>query len=424
MTGTLTVTDGDLDGSVARVPGDIVVEGLGSVSAAGIFLGGTLSGAGLPAFSPVTTTFNGAGQTIPAAPAYQTVIVGEGTTLATAGFVGDATISGDVVISGPAGTQLSLGSNVVTVLGNLSTTFGGVLVMQSQTGVLFVDGDAVFAGASTGPFLTTGVLEIGGDFGQFGPATGSFFASGNHTVVLNGLAGTVQNVSFTDPAVSHFQNLDVTGAVNGVRIASNVEVAGIFTSVPAPGANTILDATGGGGFTFQVGEVDVDGLTLDNRVLFRYWTTNSSALANFDNVTFGSYGLSDLQFWVQHPGVPLGGTLDFKDIRFQTLLDLGPPPDAGLYIRVEDDGSGDQLTVNLNRATPIPEPPTTQNGDAFTDLQGGAQRGRTSLLLTRRVGLGVAPLLLTRQGRIGWGLRTGWVGARPGGASPAGSPRL
>ena len=88
---------------------------------------------------------------------------------------------------------------------------------------------------------------------------------------------------------------------------------------------------------------------------------------------FATYDVNDLQFWVRHLGVPLGGTLDFKDIRFQTLPDLGPPPDAGLYIRVEDDGSGDQLTVNLNRATPSPEPPTTQNGDDFTDLQGGAE---------------------------------------------------
>jgi len=259
-------------GGTITIVGAMTTPSGSAVTTAGVTLGGVLSVGG--SFTPVLTTFAGVGQTVPNVLGYQNVVI-----TGTASVPSAATISGNLTISG--GT-LDIASAAVAVLGNFSTTSGGLLKMQNSSGLLAVIGNATFSGGSTSGLLTAGTLNLLGNFTSDTSSLTNFAPSGSYLTVFNGTAA--QSVSFSFPGATNnrFQDLSVINTA-GVSLSSNVVVNGEFDAFGSPTKAKII----GNGKTLTVANIDVDGADLDHVLLVINW--NGLASLNFDNVDMRNY---------------------------------------------------------------------------------------------------------------------------------------
>jgi len=156
---------------------------------------------------------------------------------------GPLTLTGDLSLA----AALTVGGQLVAVGGDLLTLpAAGRLVMTSSSGIVAVDGSAVFGGASEAGFLTAGRLQVDGDFTATGNSPESFAATGSHIVALNGLGA--QAIDFSQPGASagRFNNLYIENLA-GVSLSTDVHVSG---DVFVDGLLTV-----GSGQTLSVGDV-------------------------------------------------------------------------------------------------------------------------------------------------------------------------
>jgi hypothetical protein len=202
-------------------------------------------------------------------------------------------------------------------------------------------GNALLAGSDPVDSLVSGTLLLHGDFTQ--NANGNSFNVGpGFTVSFVGSA--TQNVSFTDPATSHFGNLriDQPGSA-GVNLTTEVNAVGDFT---VPGDVTGWQNVIGNGNPLRVGGLDVDSLTLDH-ALFTWEGTGlfSGAYTRLGNVTFSDYPDSEIQFNIHHPGLVESGYVYTSNL---TFLSPANPANGGYYMKAEDSDSTlvDTLIIN------------------------------------------------------------------------------
>lgn len=152
---------------------------------------------------------------------------------------GPVVVTGDLVVEGP-GTGLDLGAHEVAVTGALRVRDGATLTMQEPSGVLDVDGEAVFDGGPTLGLLTDGVLRVGGNLTAWTSDPRSFAPTGGHATVLDGSVVQVVYLHHNGPDESRFQTLEVDNP-GGVTLSSTVRVDDvILTSGTLEGVQTVV----------------------------------------------------------------------------------------------------------------------------------------------------------------------------------------
>jgi len=231
--------------------------GAGStITITGLTLGGSMTVAGT--FSPTTTTFNGAGQTIQDGLGYQNVVVDGG--VATFSSLGPTTLTGNLTAQN-SGVS-SIGAATVNVTGNLSTITSGVLRMQSGGGSLTVSGNASFNGGSTTGQLTAGSLNVRGTFSAGSSSFTDFDASGTHLTTLSGTLAQSVSMAFPAPGQQHFNNLQISNPA-GVAFTSNTQINGnldVVAALALSGTGTVTVV--GNLSTVSGSSVTTTGLTL------------------------------------------------------------------------------------------------------------------------------------------------------------------
>ena len=111
---------------------------------------------------------------------------------------------------------------------NFSLSSSSYLKMVNEDDYVLVCGDfSTSSGYNHNNYLTNGLLEIRGDFKQTSGSLYNFYASGNHTTLLSGKAGTagrnyIQSVYFTNIGYSRFNKLIITKPVEKYNINTDI----------------------------------------------------------------------------------------------------------------------------------------------------------------------------------------------------------
>jgi len=302
---------------------------------------------------PITVSdgdWNGWGATVTGAPAI--TLTGTGRAFARSGTV---TVNGDVIVGGTSGqlANFSVGSPTTWLInGNLQTTAGGVLVMQSALDTVRVNGNASFGGGDETGQLTNGAVLVSGNFTQTGVAT-TFVATGSHYVTLNG-SGT-QTVSFAAPGFSgaRFANLLVENS--GSQIASDMYVTGVFGN--SLGGQRVL---GGNGSTLHIANLILFDWAFNN-VLVDISFSGSGFVSTpaLQNVAFQGYAPTATALTVSLPG--WATTLQFDNVSF------GVQPTSGFYLSATDTSPTDGVPVVIDMTNPSP-----LSAGNFLQVAGGA----------------------------------------------------
>jgi hypothetical protein len=228
--------------------------------------------------------------------------------------------------------------------------------MQTAGDLLQVAGNATFGGGDETGLLTTGSLQVGGNFDQTGGSSpSSFVASGTHATDLAGLNPTV---TFTDPAASHFQDMNWGGIGGTLTMGSDIKVLGNYNSPDG------LASMVGNGHSLTAGSLFSGGLNVDNMPIIIDQPVAGSI--NLFGITFTNMPTTATQITIRYPGQVGGVTL--SSIVFSPLNS----GDTGFYLDATDtDGpSPDILTVNVSHD---PDPAGGQTAGSFhTKTTGGA----------------------------------------------------
>ncbi|HEX9728791.1 MAG TPA: hypothetical protein VGA37_09835 [Gemmatimonadales bacterium] len=237
-----------VSGTALILTGDATFDG--DVTLTALTLGGALSSANT--YAVTTTTFVGAGQTIPAGLDYANIVVaGTGATLE-----GPTTATAAVTVSG----GLTVGPDTLSVGTSFQTAGAGTVTMDDPAALIDVTGLVIFSGGSTDGLLTDGTLRIGDDFTQINTTSGaSFAASGTHVTRFVNAGAGANAIAFTTPGAtadsSHFANVEFandTALATNTSLNSQVNVLGNLTAIG--GAQVA-----GLGNTFVTGDVTVTG---------------------------------------------------------------------------------------------------------------------------------------------------------------------
>ncbi len=277
-------------------------------------------------------------------------LVGTGKTME--GTIGvDVVIPGSYTLSGNTGAlslsvagatgSLTLNGHQASTSAGFSTLNSGTVTMNNSADLLLVGGLALFAGGDESGKLTAGALQLAGDFTQIAATSQTSFApSGTHKTVLSSAAP--QTIDFGSPGAgsggSHFQVLDLTGAVGGATLTVNSIVDSVLVS-----GNTAAKLIGGGSsLTSRIW--NVTGLTVDNAPMI----LNENGLQStqvFDNVAFQGFPTtanSSVLIDVTAQGNATGGRfIDIHSTQLQTSLGTG-----GLYLRAQS-GNGIGYTLRM-----------------------------------------------------------------------------
>jgi hypothetical protein len=248
------------------------------------------------------------------------------------------TLTGAVTLVGAVnvvGGALNLNGLRLDVARTFATTGTGTVIMQGFGDSLIVSGSTAFHGGSTAGLLTTGVLRIGGNFAQStaGGSVTSFAPSGSHKTEF--ASALTQTIAFGSPgagaAGSHFQVLDLSGAVGGVGLT----VSSIADSLMS---NNVAAKLSGGGASLTVRRVQVSGLVVDNAPIIVN-EQGAFSTENFSNVTFQGFPTTGTTMLsITGPGGTLAARPAFTttNVNFQAL-----PVGAGnLYVNLVSSNAG------------------------------------------------------------------------------------
>ena len=289
--------------------------------------------------SPVTIDMVGSGTSLEGTLTEPSLSI-QGTT----SLSGSTDVTGTLAVSG-TGSELDVNGQTLVVTGLLSTNAGGAFRMNNASDDVTVDGDAYFyTGVSGG--ITEGILRVSRHFAGDG-----FIATGSHITYLDGTTDQ-QEVTFGLGTLGQFADLDVTSNTTGIRLFTDVPVAGTFTA-----ANQTLEASGMAARTLSMSGLSVDGATFDH-VLIDYATTLPNGTLTLDNATFQNFDTFDVQISIKHPG-GMGYALNGNT--FSTVL-VGV--NVGSYLSLEDTAS-DGASINID----ISSDPDG-NAAAFTTVSG------------------------------------------------------
>jgi hypothetical protein len=179
------------------------------------------------------------------------------------------------------------------------------------------------------------VLRIGGNFAQStaGGSVTSFAPSGSHKTEF--ASALTQTIAFGSPgagaAGSHFQVLDLSGAVGGVGLT----VSSIADSLMS---NNVAAKLSGGGASLTVRRVQVSGLVVDNAPIIVN-EQGAFSTENFSNVTFQGFPTTGTTMLsITGPGGTLAARPAFTttNVNFQAL-----PVGAGnLYVNLVSSNAG------------------------------------------------------------------------------------
>jgi len=318
-------TTGAIEGSGRlAIVGNLVGSYNSAVASEAVELFGVLSDTGY--FSPDTTVFSGASQTMPSrvggnSPYYNNVVVNspalgvlaeDGNTIDIWGslFIQN---SGQLRIGAPDVNCNGCGSDEIYLYGALETHGSGTLRMNdANQPYVVVYGNALFAGGSSTGLLTQGEIDFYANFTQNSPSTTSYAATSTHESYF-GASSTAPIVTFATPgyASSHFGTLYFgdtitvlmsnvfadgqlqTGGASSFRISSALDH--LVTSRGANLRNVVFDNVrwettdvGSGSGTFP----SIDSVTFQNisnttapQFDFEYPATTNLTLAGFSFLT-------------------------------------------------------------------------------------------------------------------------------------------
>ncbi|MEM7414954.1 MAG: Ig-like domain-containing protein [Gemmatimonadota bacterium] len=300
------------------VLGDVTTSAGSDLRPARVDIGGTLDVTG--SFSPENTYFTGVDQGIPAGLDYDRLWI-----TGTAALTGPTEVDGSLRITD--GGRLTIGPHSVTVADIFRTEDDGTLVMQDAAGVLEVDGDARFSGASTNGLLTNGTLLLRADLDQFSLVgnRASFSATENHRTVLAG--SVIQSMVFgsagTGATESHFAHLEIAGQAVDFPLTTyaegDVDVSAP-TTVTGGGTLQILgDLTTAAGSSVTTFRVDIgDSMAISGS--FSPFTTYFTGVGQSIQA-----GLGYRSVWVTGTASMTGTTVLTGDLRVDTgSLTIGP----------------------------------------------------------------------------------------------------
>ncbi len=314
----------EVDSTVSTVAGS-------TISFSYLYFGGaTMDVAGT--YAVTGTGFIGTNQAVPSLSYTNIDIYGSAT------MGGELVIPGDLTLLGTFGTPLlTLNSDVtcnrfaaragtvvlnghpLNSVGNTITATSGTITMTDPGDLLNVGGDMVFGGGDESGLLTAGTLIAHGNFLQ--QATNSvlsFAPSGTHTVQMAS-SGAVA-INFDSPgsagAGSHFQVLDLTGAIGGATLNVNT----IADSVISTSNEAILN---GGGSSLTMRRSFITGLTVNNAPIIINEGASAGANEHFDNVIFQSMASPGVvQLTLTGPGGS-PRNLSFSGVNFDPISAVG-----------------------------------------------------------------------------------------------------
>ncbi len=140
---------------------------------------------------------------------------------------GPLTVNGDLQVS-DAGAGLVVGATEVRVTGDLRVQEGATLTMSDAGGLLEVDGQAVFDGASTLGLLTAGELRVGGNFTAWTSEPENFAPTLDHRTVLDGDVIQTVYLYHDDEGEARFRSLEIDNS-GGVTLQSTIRVTDDLT---------------------------------------------------------------------------------------------------------------------------------------------------------------------------------------------------
>ncbi len=350
-TGNVQVdTTGDVEGNGRLVVGGtLYAAGNSTVEPEAVELFGVLADTGF--FSPDTTVFSGASQTIPYSVGggelqYYNIIVNS-PALARTTDDNDLEIGGSLFIMNSGRLQLGVVDPTCPtcesgfeVDGALETHNSGTIAMTLPTNpYLVVYDSAWFAGGSTAGLLIQGEIDFYGNFRQSGGATTAYVAdSPNESYFGN----STQTVTFANPgyALSHFG--DVYFGNTDIEMASSMFADGELETGHTA-AHTIHALTQGDSITTR--GADVRDLLFNGA---RWVLLDGDSVTDMDEVEFSNQLATSVQFEVQRTGA--GPFASMTNWIFDTS-----PTGPGLYIKATDtDGasSNGPLTLTLSGTSP------------------------------------------------------------------------
>ncbi len=376
---SVTVGDGGIP-LVVGGPGTLVAGGGMRISGV---TGGTIVAPQTVRFFNNGVTLFGSGQlrprvmwfdgelTIPTTPSitYTDVLV----TGSAPGVAGTLSMSGNLTVGWAfTPSTLNLGAGSIVVGGDLTTTGQGVLRMTDPGNFLTVNGDVLFAGASTAGALTAGTLRVGGNFIQSnaGGSDRSFAPTAEHETQFLGSGTDPQTVTFETPdpeTGSHFANLFVnqSGPRAGIQLSTEAMALGHLTSIGSTGS---LQRILGAGNALTVGGLFMDSTEL-NRVIFT-WTDTLGFTGAFDRfraIEFRNYSAEDVRMTVVHRGI--GTAFSFSDVLYTTSASRP----NGWLLRARDwDGIDIRLLIQIGlrfgaEAAPCSPDDFLEEGGALID---------------------------------------------------------
>ncbi len=311
----------DLNGHSLTVNNGVDVAGLATSGAAGAFIS--------TSFGPARGTFQNLSVELglggnPVTLNGLVSVIGSGNTVF---------ISGDVTLAG---------NTIGNVQGTVKTFNGvGRLIMSGPSDLVVADSVDFSGGDETGR-LTAGVIQTRSLTQHTTPT--AFVAGGNHKVVLGGT--TPSTIFFTNPANSHFQELDITSVSSALTLGSNVTVAGQL--IANTGGTTGATVTGAG-FTLTAGGADISAgpgitaLTMNGVPM----VLSGGTIGSFGNITFSNQSPVGIALTVNNVGAPTAFT--FANLNFPYATTAG-----GFYIQANDlDGATpNALTIDVVGANP------------------------------------------------------------------------
>ncbi len=363
VAGSLTITNNGLvqGTDTIAVSGDVTQASPQNVlSIPGLEVGGALVANG--EYGVGMTNFTGTNQVVSTdVQGFQSVAI-TGTGATTGGTAPQLGVGGNLLIEGSGsltltvplvvvqhtivtGGSLTLGGHLMAMGDSLRVGGSGVIVMTNAADTLVANGNVVWGGGDETGKLTAGVLAISnGNFTQPGAFSASSFAtSGTFKTFFNNSTPTVLTMTYAGGNASRFNDLDVTGALGGVVLQSDIPVNGILADTLSTQLPTAFT---GNGHTLSVNGIVMKGATLDH-VLLRV----SGPRVALDTVTFQNYAPGDTQL-----GIIGVGSYSLTGLGFLST------PTTGFYLSA--DGAGLNLTVQSNLAP--------AQGAAFTRLLNGA----------------------------------------------------
>ena len=310
-------------------------------------------------------------------------------------FQGNTLLSHDVEINGTVVIDFSgivdLNGHTLVIHGELSIPSGGKLLMNSETSVLDVNGNATFGGFDVGNNLTARVTRLSGSL-SVPIGNSGFRPTGTHRVILYGSEQQTVEFELAGPGNGNFQNLEIDKTGGSVAFISDAYVSEelmLYSSTallisngktltvsnrlitPPSSMPTITSPTPGTDrFTFIVnGGVDVDGLNFSSADA-NGLQLNNGVFTAFDNVNFTDAENGGRHLTIEHTSL---NSL-FKGLTFDnsfgtgnnvSLTDIDGGGDVAITVFDADgDGAGESFEQQSNTAVLNWSGDTDQDGMA------------------------------------------------------------